>query len=96
MLRLRRFGLTLLAFPLLAAGLAADDLPVIRPAVKSPAPAKAVEKSPAPAKAAETKAETGEERWQIVMLGNERERRGGPWPAQPARFRQPLLLAAAP
>lgn len=72
MLRLRRFGLTLLAFPLLASGLAADDLPVIRPAVKSPAPAKAVEKSPAPAKAAGMKAEAGEERWQIVMLGNER------------------------
>jgi hypothetical protein len=84
--RPRRFGLALLALTLTAVGLWAQDLPVIRPATRRPAPAKP----------ADTKAEVKEEEhWQVVMIGAERigyvRSRTAPLPAeagQPDRSEQ--------
>lgn len=63
MTRPRRSGLAFFFLALTTVGLrAADDLPVIRPATRPPAPANPAESKPA----------AGEEHWQVVTIGDER------------------------
>ena len=61
-----RVGLALLAAAFSASALRADDLPVIRPAVKSPAPAKPADVT------AKSNPEAVDEHWQLVLIGEDR------------------------